>query len=635
MVLSFDMNICISATRLGVMALALGWGAAAPTISTAQSSHVLREVVVTATRMEQPLVDLVADVSIIDRLQIDRSGATGMVDLLARQPGIEFSRNGGPGATTNLYVRGAESRFMAVFIDGVRVDSQSTGGATWEAIPLSQIDRVEVVRGPVSAVYGSDAMGGAIQIFTRKGETAFAPFAGVGVGTDGARRWEAGFSGLQGGVDYALGLAREASKGFNARTLPGYNTDEDGYTSESASAQLGWQIHHAHRLEFTALSSDNNSQYDATNVKPKSTLDDHSLHLLQTRGLSWRAQWSEQYSTVLRWTESRDQYETKPSVYLTMTRLNGYLWQNELRSGAHLLSAALERKLDYLENGLTTNPATAIVRERFQDALAVGYGWRGQQHTLQLNARHDQDSEFGAKVTGSAAYGYNLNAQWRASASAGTAFRVPTLFQRFGTSGQATLQPETSQNREFGIRFTQGTSSFGLIAYLNQVSNLITFVRNQGICANNTPPTVGSTPGCYFNTAQAEYAGITVTGKHRLAGVNLSGTFDVQALHDTLTGKFLPRRASQHANLGAETRLGAWNVGADLQLSGPRYDDAANLVALPGYALADVHVSRKLDKDWTLLARVDNLFDANYQLTNGYATPGRSLYLGLKWSPLQ
>ena len=127
----------------------------------------LQDTVVTATRTEQPLSDLVADVSIVDRETIEASGATGVADVLARLPGIEISRNGGVGNATSLFVRGAETRFTAVYIDGVRVDSQSTGGAQWEQIPLAQIERIEVLRGPAAAVYGSDAIGGVIQLFTR------------------------------------------------------------------------------------------------------------------------------------------------------------------------------------------------------------------------------------------------------------------------------------------------------------------------------------------------------------------------------------------------------------------------------------------------------------------------------------
>ncbi|MCB1258202.1 MAG: TonB-dependent receptor, partial [Microthrixaceae bacterium] len=130
----------------------------------------LPEVVVSATRSEQPITDVLADVTLVDRAEIDHLGAASVSDVLERLPGITVNRNGGLASTTNVYLRGAEGRFTAVFIDGVRIDSQSTGGASWNAIPLSQVDRIEVLRGPAAAIYGSDAMAGVIQIFTREGE---------------------------------------------------------------------------------------------------------------------------------------------------------------------------------------------------------------------------------------------------------------------------------------------------------------------------------------------------------------------------------------------------------------------------------------------------------------------------------
>jgi vitamin B12 transporter len=606
------------------------WGAAAGTSALAQSENTgaLNETVVTATRTERPLTDLVADVTVIDRAQIERSGATGVSDVLARMPGIEFARNGGIGSTTSVYIRGAETRFTAVFIDGVRVDSQSTGGASWEAIPLAQIDRIEIVRGPASAVYGSDALGGVVQIFTRKGRGPLAPYAGVALGTYGTRKWETGFSGASGAVDYALGVAREASSGFNARPLAGYNADDDGYSIESLSGRLGWQLNEAHRLEATALSSNGDAQYDSTNRAPGSTYDDHALHMLQTRGLNWRARWSDTYSTQFGVTESRDQYETRPagraSTYLTMTRLNGYLWQNEWRHDAHKFTAALERKVDYLENGLTINPATAIVRDRFQDGLALGYGWTGLRHSVQFNARHDQDSEFGPQDTGSLAYGYAFAPGWRATASVGSAFRVPTLFQRFSTYGVSTLQPESSVNQELGLRYAQGTTQWDITTYRSRVSNLITF---------SSPGPCTSTVGCYANTAEAEYAGVTLSARGRWAELNVQGSLDVQDPRDKITGNLLPRRASHHASFLADTYRGAWQIGGGVQLSGARYDDAGNTVVLPGYALFNVYTSTRLGRDWTLLARIDNLTDSSYQLASGYAIAGRSLYVGLRWEP--
>jgi len=610
--------------RLQRAVLSLGACCVSPIVVNAQVQE-LPQTVVTATRTVQPLADLVADITIIDRADIERSGATALADVLARVPGIEMARNGGPGTTTSVFIRGAETRFTAVFIDGVRVDSQSTGGAPWEAIPLALVERIEVLRGPAGAVYGSDALGGVIQIFTRKGDRPFAPYAGAGMGTYGTRQWETGFSGVHGAFDYALSLAGASSDGFNARPVAGYNQDADGYKSESVSGRLGWQLNEAHRLEATALSSSVDAQYDASNVAPASTRDDHALNMVQTRGLSWRGQWSPAYSTTLSVTESRAQYEIKPSPYLTMTRLNGYLFQNEWRLGAHQFTAGLERRTDYLENGLTVNPATAIVRDRSQDALALGYGWRSGAHTLQLHARHDQDSEFGGKGTGSLAYGLALTPQWRATASVGTAFRAPTLYQRFSVYGVASLQPESSVNREVGLQYVRDAARLGIVVYRNEVRNLITFSSSNTGCA--------SAFGCYGNTAEAEYTGLTLSGQYRWGATNLKASLDVQSPRDAQTGNLLARRASHHARFSADTYLQGWQVGAGAQLSGPRYDTAANTTVLPGYALFDFYANRHVGKDWSVLVRIDNLTDASYQLASGYGTAGRSLYVGLRWAP--
>jgi len=185
----------------------------------------LQEMVVTANRIAQPLSDLVADMSIIDAQTIARQGPGSVADVLARVPGIQITRNGGPGTATSVFLRGADSRFTAVYVDGVRMDSQSTGGASWQSIPLALIDRIEVLRGPAAAVYGSDAMGGVVQIFTKKGEGPAQPYVGLGVGNRGTFTAEAGISGGANGWDYALGLNRSQTDGFNARTVATANPE--------------------------------------------------------------------------------------------------------------------------------------------------------------------------------------------------------------------------------------------------------------------------------------------------------------------------------------------------------------------------------------------------------------------------
>jgi vitamin B12 transporter len=572
----------------------------------------MAETVVTATRTPQPLSDLVADVTVIDRETIETSGATGLADVLARVPGIEISRNGGPGTTTSVFLRGAESRFTAVYIDGVRIDSQSTGGAAWESIPLAQIDRIEVLRGPAGAVYGSDAMGGVVQIFTKRGEQGVAPYVGVGIGNHRTTKVEAGVSGASGTIDYAFGIAREESKGFNARTTATANPDRDGYDSTSANARVGLQLNAAHRLEATLLTNDMDSGYDTS-----PTADDRNLRKLHALGLNWQAQWSTAYKTRVQITDSRDQYETRPSPYLTETRLRGYLFQNEWRQGPHLLTAALERREDRLENA-------PIDRKRSQDALALGYGYTAGAHTLQANVRHDSDSEFGGKGTGSLAYGFSFAPQWRATASVGTAFRAPTLYHRFSEYGTGRLNPESSRNAELGLRWAQGSSSFSVTAYRNRVEDLIVFGA-AGPCPSSL--------GCYANVARAEYKGVTFAGSYRLGSVQLRGSLDLQNPRDLATGKMLARRAKRHGTLGADTQLAGWTVGAEVQASGRRFDNATNTLNLGGYALVNLYASTRIARDFTLVARLDNAADKQYELARTYATPGRVAYLGVKWAP--
>ncbi|MGB3072005.1 MAG: TonB-dependent receptor [Ottowia sp.] len=595
------------------LALVCAYSAHAQTpAQTASASAVsLSETVVTAARVEQPLTDVLADVTLIDEKEIQRSGATSVSDLLARQAGLEISRNGGPGTTSSIYLRGAENRFTAVYIDGIRVDTQSTGGPPWEAISLSQIERIEIVRGAAAAVYGSDAVAGVIQIFTRKGRGPFTPYVGVGVGNHGRKTAEAGFSGKNDAIDYSLGVTRDTSDGFDSR--PGSNPDKDGYRNTSANARLGWQINQAHRLELTGTYTDMDAQYDGFTAD----LDDHGLNRLATGGLTWSAQWTQNYSTRLSVSESRQRYETKPSPYSSETTLRNYLFQNEWRSGGHLVTAALERLEDRLANA-------DINRSRHKNGIALGYGYTGGPHTVQLNVRHDDDSEFGGQTTGSASYGYSFAPGWRVTAGAGTSFRVPTLYQRFSQYGQPALQPEKGRSFELGLRWAEGTSSFGVTAYRNRVRNLITFGA-AGPC--------GDAYGCYENTGRAEYQGLTITGAHKLAGVNLSGSLDLQDPRDLNTDKRLARRAQTLLKLAADTDVAGWTLGTELLASSKRYDDAANRNVLGGYGLVNLYVSKVIAREWTLLARINNVADKDYQVARGYATPGREFYVGLKWSP--
>lgn len=610
--------------RPTLLASALAVAFAAQAQSAAQADAVpMKETVVTANRIEQPLSDLVVDMSVVGRETIEAAGAVGVADVLSRLPGVQIVRNGGAGSNTSVYLRGADTRFTAVYIDGVRVDSQSTGGASWQDIPLEAIDRIEVLRGPAAAVYGSDAIGGVVQVFTKKGEGKAKPYVGLGWGSRGTVKAQAGVSGGVAGWDYSLGVSHASSNGFNAKTSAGFNPDADGYRNNAFNGRVGYQINSNQRVEATALTSYMNAGYDATVSKTSPMADDRSIYKMNAVGLNWLAKWSDVYSTRLQYTQSRDFYQTKPSVYETDTRLHSYLFQNEWRLGAQTVTAALERREDKLiNNGLDIGS-----RNRSQNALALGYGLHAGKHTLQLNARHDRDSEFGGHTTGSAAYGYEFMPNWRATASAGTAFRAPTLYQRFSQYGDASLSPEKGRNVELGLKWGKGSDSFSATLYRNNVSNLINYVGGTGTCAGNT----GLYGGCYANVAKARYEGLTLAATTRLGMVNLQGSVDFQDPRDTDKDLQLARRSTRYANLSADTTLAGWRLGAEMQAAGKRFDDAANKTVLGGYTLWNLSAQKQLTREWSLVARINNLADKRYELARTYATEGRSGYIGMKW----
>ena len=598
-------SVFFAASALGGAAAA----AAEPPLSTT---------VVTAARVSQPLTDVLADVSLLDRDAIERSGAVGLADLLGRLPGVEWARNGGPAAATSVYLRGGETRHTLLLVDGVRVESQATGGPSWHGIALDQIDRIEVLRGPAAAIYGSDAVSGVVQIFTRKGEGAVRPHVSVGLGSHGTRKADWGVSGATGSLDYAFSLGQERSTGFNAQ--PTANPDRDGYRRQSSSARLGWRLDSNHQLEATWLGSNGQAQYDGFSPGQ----NDRGFQDTGAWGLNWLAQWTPQWRSKAVFTQGQDRYETQPSPYVTDTRVSTLLWQNEWTVGAHTWTAALERRDDRLVNASTTPPNT----RRHQTALALSHAWKAQAHTLQANLRQDDDSEFGRYTTGAVAYAHHLSKDWRLTASAGTAFRAPTLFQRFSLYGVPGLRPERSTNLELGARYAAQGQQVSVVAYRNRVRDLINYVSGPGTCANG----VGAFAGCYGNTGRAQYAGVTLAGGVQLGGVNLTGSLDWQDPTDRITGKRLARRAERLGKLMADTRWQGWRLSGEWLLSGDRFNNATNTQRLGGYGLVNLAASTDLAPGWQLLARVDNLADKTYQTATGFATAGRTVYVGLKWS---
>ena len=592
--------------------------AAAP--SFAQNAHpdaALPEVVVSATGVtgiSQPLTDVLADFTLIDAEQIAASGPATLADVLSRQAGLEMVRNGGPGTSTSVFMRGAESRFTAVYVDGVRMDLQ-VGGAPWEALPLAQIERIEIVRGPAAAVYGSDAIAGVIHVFTRRAaREGLSAHAGAGVGSRSAWKADASLSGKSGAIDYALSAGHDRGKGYSATRNK--NPDRDGWRSSNASASAGVQLNAQHRLQAQGLWGQTKAQYDGFASSPAQWVDDWGEHRVHTLSAQWSAQWTAQWRTTASLSQASQSYETRPSPYLNETRQRVAQVQAQWSQGAHLAAATVQRNLDKLDNA-------PIHRSRHQTSLNLIYGYSLGAHTLQANLRRDDDSDFGAHTGGSLAWGWRFAPEWRVSLAASRALRVPTLYQRFSEYGQAGLKPETGRNLEAALRWARQGSAAGITVYRNRVSNLIAF-GGAGPCASSF--------GCYHSIDRAQYAGVSISASQRLGSVNLSASLDAQRPKDLDSNKLLPRRSQRILKLGADTTLAGWKLGAQWQAHSHRYDDRANAKRLPGYGLLNLHASTTFASQWELLARIDNATNARYETALGYPQPARSFYLGLRWT---
>ncbi|SDH64804.1 MULTISPECIES: TonB-dependent receptor domain-containing protein [unclassified Duganella] len=582
-------------------------------------------VVVTATRTAQPLANVISDTITINAEQIAESGAGSIVDLLQRQRGIEIARNGGAGTSSSVYIRGANSNQNIVLVDGVRIGSSTTGAANWSAIPLTAIDHIEIVYGPLSSLYGADAIGGVIQIFTRKGQGAPAVTAFAGYGSDKTREVDATLSGATGGehsFSYAISAGKEKSDGYSA-TRPGlssYNKDDDGYDRENVSGQFGLQIAPGYEAGALFLHSKLDSQYD----NGASAYDVRSKAELQTAAIYGKAKFVSNVDTLLQYSQSEDKGQNWGSAAASGysridTRQTTITLQNDIRIGEDIVQVLY----DHRKEEVSTNGADAMNRDRTTNSWAASYNARRGASLLNASVRRD-NAVYGSKNTGSIGYGYDITPQLRATASYGTSFRAPTYNELYYPGyGNPANKPEEGKNAEIGLRWDDGVNALSANYYHNKLTDML---------VNTTPcPYAGYTFGCAYNVNKAMLEGVTIAGTTKLAGINLAASIDLQDPKDETTDKRLARRAKKHGNVTADYRIGALKAGVELEFSGDRFDDAANKNRLGGYGLVNLYATYAVNKDWSALVRWNNVGDKQYDLARYYVTPGSKVFAGIRY----
>ena len=599
-------------------------------------------VIVTATRTAQTADESLAAITVITRADIERQQASSVQDLLRGTPGLAMANNGGPGKFTSVFLRGTESDHVLVLIDGVKVGSATLGTAAFQNIPVEQIERIEIVRGPRSSLYGSEAIGGVIQIFTRKGGGALTPFFSVGGGSYHTYNTSAGVSGGGDRGWFNLSASGSDTEGFNAcRGEPGVGgcftnePDRDGYTNVSGSARAGYRFANGAEGDVNVLRAKGKNQFDGGFVNELESMQ-------QVVGSRLRFSPMAPWNVTLAAGRSRDESDNfKDGTFRSRfdTERDTLSFQNDVSIGTRQL---LTLGLDYLEDSITSTQAYAVT-SRDNEALFVQYQAGIGRHDLQASVRRDDNEQFGHHNTGGLVWGHALSDTLRWTASYSTAFKAPTFnelywpYSAFTDSagftnisrGNPDLSPEKSKTTELGLRYKLAASSINLSAYETKARDLIDWA---------TTPT-GATE---FTTAPANIDHVRIRGLEaafdtRLADWEVKTSLTLldpkNRSAGTNQGNVLPRRAEQALRLDLDRALGKYRVGTTLFAEGRRFDDLANTHRLGGYATIDLRAEYLFTKAWRAQARVENLFDKDYETAAFYNQPGRSVYLTLRYQP--
>ncbi|MFL6691671.1 MAG: TonB-dependent receptor domain-containing protein [Ramlibacter sp.] len=575
----------------------------------------LPEVVVSASRTEQRVQDALPSTTVLTRQDIEAAQTPDLPTLLQRVAGLEITQVGGPGTVATASLRGAEARHTLVLVDGVPINNLNFGLPALEHLSLADVERIEVVRGNVSSLYGSAALGGVIQIITR--QPTGTPTASVTV-QGGSRGMVQGSA--TGAVRLASGTGLRASvealrdRGFDATDhveLPGTNPDRDGYRRRTASLGVTQDIEGGHAVGLRVRQSRGTTQYDSQ-FGP-ATQADESKFVESSAVLDGRLKLSSTLDLTAAVTQATDKLDAQVTAFpffVESTSDGAQLGLQWKPTAGHTLTAGLEHTRQKLRSDTTYDRTS-----RNQDSARLGYTFTSGKHQAQLNLREDRYTTFGSATTWLAAYGYQLTDAWRVSASASTGFNAPTfndLYFPFG--GNASLRPERLRANEVAVQYAAAGHLLRATVFENRYTDLFGF-------------------DAFFNRiniGRARNRGVEFSYSGRIGDTGLSAGLTSQDPKDLDTDGQLQRRAKALVRLGVTRDNGPWQWGGAVRASGKRPDAATTL---GGYALLDLTASYKLSTETKLFGRIENATDRRYETAFGYRQAGRGVFVGLTWQP--
>ncbi|MDH5648832.1 MAG: TonB-dependent receptor [Gammaproteobacteria bacterium] len=569
-------------------------------------------VVVTATRTAQTAFESLASVTVITREDIEDAQAQEVSDLLSMYPGLDVKQTGGAGTQTSIFLRGTESDHALVLVDGVRAFSATTGAFAWGSIPLSQIERIEIVRGPRASLYGSDAIGGVIQIFTRKNNGASAAVEGGTYGTKGA---QAGWGYSSETSHLSFHVSSRETEGFSAQNENGgsFDPDKDGFNNDSITIHAGLSLPSRQKIELRTWRAQSETDYDIGS----------SEGLNQASSIVLKGNLTGVWFHSLTFGQSTDDYDSQgqstfgPYAFRYITRRNTVDWQHDLSLGTkHLITAGA----NYLsENSKNLDPLTNTIQ--YDESVVNTAGFLSILSNIigtdiQLSGRIDDHEVYGKHSTGQIALGRKLLPSTRLWVSYGSAFRAPDsndLFFPFG--GNLDLKPEESVTTEIGLKLKPSREqSVELNLFHTRIEELISYNFVTSKSENIEEVSIRGIEAVY-----------TVNTKHWQARSSITAK---TSQNDTDKSDLL-NRPDQKVSINIDRHLGTSTVGTEILLVSEAADYGGG--RLHGYGLASLRYAYSISKDLKLGAKAINITDKEYETVGGYNTPGRSYYLTLRY----
>ncbi|MDT8371911.1 MAG: TonB-dependent receptor [Gammaproteobacteria bacterium] len=594
--------------------------------SYADSSAALDTVVVTATRTAVPSQNLLSSVSVITRDDIEKYNYQTLAQAISALPGVTIANTGGIGKQTSLFLRGTESNHTQIILNGVKLATNEFGAPQLEHIPLNQIERIELVRGPQSALYGSESIGGTIQIFTKKGADTLTPRFSVAYGTHNTKQTNASLSGGSDNSWFNIGLGFNQTDGFNAcdgrsATLSigcfANEPDKDGYLNRNSSIRAGYRFDNSAEIDVFSLYSEGSVHFDGFFNKTE--------FVQHTYGANVDFNVTDNWSIKTTLSQSRMEAENTGATAASFAdnKQNNFSIQNDFNiADKHTFTVGYDFEDDKIQESSDFSQT-----ERDNHAIFAQLLGETGAHDYRLAIRNDDNEQFGGNTTGNAAWGISLNTNLRGYVSYGTAFVAPALidlynpdFFGFPTSNPD-LKPEKSKSFEIGFTGQYSTISWSTHIYNTKIKDLIaldTFFVPQ-------------------NISDAEIRGVEFEVSTRLSGIDLNSQISLMNAEDKSggvnDGNVLPRRAEQTFTFNASKSFGKFSLASKLFVSGKRYDDAANTRRLGGFTTVDVIGAYQLTSDTSLRLKISNLFDKQYETVSGFNTDGTNLLLSINYQP--